>query len=179
MLNPWKKFNYSVHGNPNAKAMIISEAPGSTSICIGQMWKGAGGARLRRVIRHFSKDLEDVFYMTDTVKCLPPDNRDPVDEEINNCSEYLLEEIEIVKPTVILSFGRFALDYLSFRYESIDPVPEGTITELHNDDRYIVIKFINFNVIPLLHPTRANQFMNYDVYKKHVRNIFSEIIEFA
>jgi uracil-DNA glycosylase len=75
-LSPWTKFSSQSHGNPYAKGLIISEAPGTKSIEWGMMWMGAGGQRLRTVLREFGTTLEQEFYIIDTVKCLPPGDRD-------------------------------------------------------------------------------------------------------
>lgn len=181
-LRPWEKFSSNSHGNFNSKAMIISEAPGGVSFKNGKMWLGNGGIRLRNILRKLDSNLhlEDLFYMTDVVKCHPPNNRDPNQKEIQKCADFLSKEIEIIKPSIIISFGRFALDYLAVHFKSIDKIPSGKITALHSNKGFISIKFRDFEVIPLVHPVAANRFsekLDYDVYKSHISSIFKKITE--
>ena len=177
-LKPWKKFSPSAHGKSCAKAIIQSEAPGQKSISRSRkkMWTGSGGNKLRKTLKIFDHQLEDIFYITDVVKCQPPNDRDPTPTEIDNCSSFIRREIEIKTPEIILSFGRYALDFLSKNYKSIDQIPSGGITNLHNDDAYLKIKFEKFIVIPLIHPSSANLHIEYAIYRTHLSKIFEKII---
>src|SRR5437867_1195138 len=100
-IQGYHKFSETSHGNLHSRYMLVSEAPGGASIGNSRYWTGAGGKLLRGVMQEFDKELEDVFYMTDIVKCWPNeegDNRSPTAEEIANCSHLLTEEIRQLKP---------------------------------------------------------------------------------
>lgn len=177
-LEPWTKFDSAAHGNHNARAMIISEAPGGRSIQQGAMWMGAGGRRLRSVLRELGTTLEEEFYITDTVKCLPPGDRDPYPQEAGACKRFLDREIAAVKPELIVSFGRFALDYIARNHTPISQMPTGRITDLHTESGYPRIRFESFDVIALVHPTNANRYFRpYEIYREHLREIFLRVMD--
>lgn len=178
-LTPWKKFNHKWKGSISAKAMIISEAPGSNSIDNEKMWSGASGQRIRNILRGIGYNVEDLFFLTDVVKCLPENNRDPLKDEIKNCTHYLQKEIEILKPKYILSFGRFALDFLAKLYKPLETIPNQTITQLHTNNGYLTIPFENFKVFVVVHPSAAGRWshkLSYENYRKHMQEIFTNII---
>lgn len=181
-LSPHEKFSHKWKGNIDASAMILSEAPGRKSIDKQKMWAGSTGKRLRNILSPLGYTLEEIFYMTDVIKCLPENNRDPFEEEIKNCQHFLKNEIEILKPKYILSFGRFALDTLAKLYRALTPIPDVTITDLHTNDGYTEIQFENFKVLVLVHPSAAGRMphkLTYDNYRKHLIQIFSLIITIA
>lgn len=175
-LEPWQKFPNKKKGNPLAKAMIVSEAPGETSIENKQLWTGMSGLRLRKILREFHYELEDIFYLTDTIKCLPKGNRNPTADELINCSDFLMKEIYFFHPEIVLTFGNFALDYIRKWFVPYNNIPRGKITDLHNRNGYKRFRFKRFTHIPLLHPSFANRFIPYSIYKSHLREVFREVI---
>jgi uracil-DNA glycosylase len=176
-LKPWKKFASGVHGNINPSAMIVSEAPGTKSILRGKFWMGQAGRRIRKVLSGFGVELEDIFYLTDTVKCCPPNDRTPYPDELENCKGFLTCEIQILKPKYIVVFGKVALFYFLSNFAPKSPLTFQSMNEVQNDYGYKMIEFDTFTLIPLLHPSRANQFMTYDIYKRHLFEVFALIIE--
>lgn len=98
-------------GNPQAKLMIIGEAPGFYEDKQGLPFVGKAGELLNRMMQSIELDEQD-FYIANVLKCRPPDNRDPAPEEITHCSSWLAEQITLVQPTLILALGRFAGQYL-------------------------------------------------------------------
>jgi DNA polymerase len=93
---------------------FIGEAPGEEEDIQNRPFIGRSGKLLREVI----KDLPYNIYITNVVKCRPPNNRKPNDDEINICKPYLLNEINIIKPNLIVFVGRTAesvKDYLNFQ----------------------------------------------------------------
>ncbi len=143
------------------------------------MWTGSSGSRLRNILRKLGYNLEDIFFITDVVKCLPPNNRDPFTNEIANCTHFLEKEITLIKPKYILSFGRYALDFLSKRFKAIQPIPYGKITTLHTNKGYPKVMFDEFSVFVLVHPSAAGRkpnILSYDNYRKHLLEIFELII---
>jgi len=99
-------------GNPSSPLMFIGEAPGEEEDIKGLPFVGRAGQLLTKMIIKMGLKREDV-YITNIVKCRPPNNRDPLPEEIVKCSPYLLEQIEIIKPKVIVTLGRHSSGYFT------------------------------------------------------------------
>lgn len=95
-------------GSPDAKIMLIGEAPGRQEDETGRPFVGAAGRLLDKALKDSSISREEVF-ITNVVKCRPPNNRKPRGKEIDACREYLLKQIEIIKPKVIVTLGLTAL----------------------------------------------------------------------
>lgn len=98
-------------GNPQAKFMIIGEAPGFYEDKQGLPFVGKAGALLNQMLFSIGFD-ESMVYIANVIKCRPPNNRDPHQEEVNQCKHYLNSQIELIKPQVILGLGRFAAHFL-------------------------------------------------------------------
>lgn len=99
-------------GNANAKLMIIGEAPGFYEDKQGLPFVGKAGSLLNQMLQSIGMGEEDV-YIANVLKCRPPDNRDPAVEEIIQCSSYLAQQIDFIKPGLILALGRFAGQFLA------------------------------------------------------------------
>ncbi|MEJ5166141.1 MAG: uracil-DNA glycosylase [Thermoanaerobaculia bacterium] len=99
-------------GNPYSPLMFIGEAPGEEEDKQGLPFVGRAGQLLTKLIKKMGLEREDV-YITNIVKCRPENNRDPLPEEIEKCVPYLLEQIELIKPKVIVTLGRFSGGYLT------------------------------------------------------------------
>ena len=104
------KFVYG-EGNPNARLMLIAEAPGANENVQGKPFVGRAGQLLTKMLTAINIQREDVF-ITNVVKCRPPGNRNPKQDEIEACSFYLKEQLEIIKPDYILIMGRVAANAL-------------------------------------------------------------------
>ncbi len=87
--------------------MIIGEAPGANEDRIGQPFVGRAGQLLDEMLRAINFTREHVF-IANILKCRPPNNRDPLAEEISQCSSFLAKQIELVQPKLILAVGRIA-----------------------------------------------------------------------
>ena len=98
-------------GNPQADIMFIGEAPGAEEDKQGVPFVGAAGQLLTRMIEAMGLQREEV-YIANVIKCRPPNNRDPLPEEIAQCEPYLIQQIEMVSPVVICTLGRFAAQTL-------------------------------------------------------------------
>jgi len=92
-------------GSANAKILLIGEAPGADEDATGIPFVGRAGKLLTKLIEECGMSRKDDFYICNTVKCRPPENRVPADEEKNACEKYLLEQIKIVSPKVIVLCG--------------------------------------------------------------------------
>ena len=97
-------------GNPDAKIMIIGEAPGADEDATGIPFVGKAGMLLNQFLTDAGISREKDIYICNTVKCRPPQNRVPSNEEKSACKSYLLGQIAIVKPKIILLCGATAAE---------------------------------------------------------------------
>lgn len=94
-------------GNPVADVMIVGEAPGQEEDATGRPFVGAAGKLLDLLLLTAGFEREQV-YICNVLKCRPPRNRDPEPEEVEACSPYLLRQVELVGPRIVIAFGAFA-----------------------------------------------------------------------
>jgi len=99
-------------GHRSAELMFIGEGPGRDEDAQGRPFVGRAGQLLRKIIAAMTF-REDEVYITNMVKCRPPDNRVPHPEEIEACSPYLVRQIELVRPKVIVTLGKTPTDYFA------------------------------------------------------------------
>ena len=98
-------------GYPGTKAMFIGEAPGRDEDRQGEPFVGRAGQLLNKILAAIELKREDV-YITNILKCRPPNNRDPQENEIRECEHYLKEQIALIQPMVICALGRIAAQWL-------------------------------------------------------------------
>ncbi len=98
-------------GNPDAKLMFVGEAPGFDEDRQGEPFVGAAGQLLTKIILAMKLKREDV-YIANCLKCRPPNNRNPLPTEIVTCQPILMRQIEIIKPQIVCSLGKFAAQTL-------------------------------------------------------------------
>lgn len=98
-------------GNPNADFMIVGEAPGASEDEQGVPFVGQAGQLLTKIIGAINLSRDDVF-IANVLKHRPPGNRNPMPDEVTACSPYLIRQIELVRPKVILALGTFAAQTL-------------------------------------------------------------------
>jgi DNA polymerase len=98
-------------GNPQAELLVIGEAPGADEDRQGEPFVGRAGQLLNAMLLAMGYQREAVF-IANIVKCRPPNNRDPKPEEALSCEPYLLRQIELIRPKVILSVGRISAQNL-------------------------------------------------------------------
>ncbi|MDI6783221.1 MAG: uracil-DNA glycosylase family protein [bacterium] len=182
-LEPWHKFSCDAHGQISSKYFLVSEAPGYDSVNNKKYWTGRSGKIIRNELSSLTnRTLEDIFYLTDIVKCQPfrkddiTKNRTPLDIEINNCYKYFVKEIKCLKPKFILIFGSVVWNFLRYYY-NLPRVYNKKLTEIHKSEGFKIVKIKNINVTPLLHPSNANRFMEIEKYKSHLREVFKLIID--
>jgi uracil-DNA glycosylase len=139
-------------GSPSSRILFVGEAPGYNEDIRGVPFCGKAGEVLDILLDSISLKREDI-YITNIIKCRPPNNRDPEREEVEACSHYLERQIEIIEPVVICCLGRHALRYILERYSFSE---RGSITALHG--RVLENSEDIFNsvrVIALYHPAVA------------------------
>ena len=98
-------------GNVNARILFVGEAPGEKEDLQGRPFVGQAGKLLNKLLDRAGIDREDVF-ITNTVKCRPPGNRDPLPDEIMACNDWLMAQIAVIQPRIICSLGNPALKTL-------------------------------------------------------------------
>jgi len=98
-------------GNPNADLMFIGEAPGRDEDLQGKPFVGRAGALLTDIIKAMKLTRDDV-YIANVIKCRPPENRNPEPDELDACRPFIRRQIDLIKPKVIVTLGRFALQSL-------------------------------------------------------------------
>ncbi len=98
-------------GNPKARLVFIGEAPGRDEDLQGEPFVGRAGQLLNKILRAMNMDREDV-YICNILKCRPPNNRDPQADEVEQCEPYLLRQLDIIKPKIIVCLGRIAAQNL-------------------------------------------------------------------
>lgn len=100
------KFVFGV-GNPNADIVFVGEAPGADEDAQGEPFVGRAGQLLNKILEAIHFKREDV-YICNILKCRPPNNRDPLPEEVDSCEPYLWKQLELLKPKIIVCLGRIA-----------------------------------------------------------------------
>jgi DNA polymerase len=128
-------------GPPNADIIFIGEGPGFHEDRQGRPFVGAAGQFLEELLAGIGMTREQV-YITNVVKCRPPGNRDPLPNELLACEPYLNRQIELIKPKVIVTLGRFSM----YRY-----FPGASISKTHGQPKRIG----NVLVVPMFHPAAA------------------------
>jgi uracil-DNA glycosylase len=113
-------------GNPNAEILFIGEGPGFYEDKQGLPFVGRSGDLLNKMLKLIGLDRDQVF-VTNVVKHRPPENRDPLPDEILACKPYLDRQFEAIDPMVIVTLGRFSMA----RY-----FPNGKITQIHGQPKY-------------------------------------------
>ena len=98
-------------GSPEAKLVCVGEAPGEQEDLSGHPFVGRAGQLLTKILAAIDLQREDVF-ICNVLKHRPPNNRNPLPDEVTACSPYLVRQIELIRPTVILAFGTFAAQTL-------------------------------------------------------------------
>jgi uracil-DNA glycosylase len=130
------------YGPVTARIMAVGEAPGETEDREGKPFVGAAGRLLTRLLESVGLDRRDI-YITNIIKCRPPRNRDPEQAEVDACSHFLDEQIDMLQPDIILVLGRHALARI---------LPgAGTISRLHGER----VRRAGRSYVPLYHPAAA------------------------
>jgi uracil-DNA glycosylase len=126
-------------GNPGADLMFVGEAPGADEDIQGIPFVGRAGQLLTKIIEAIELRREDV-YIANVIKCRPPGNRNPEQDEVDTCEPFLFQQIDVIKPKVIVALGKFAAQTL---LRTLDP-----ISRL----RGRVYQYRGAKLIPTFHP---------------------------
>jgi uracil-DNA glycosylase family 4 len=128
-------------GPDDAKIMFVGEAPGFHEDQQGRPFVGAAGQFLEELLESIGRRRDDVF-ITNVIKCRPPGNRDPLPDEIRSCAPYLDRQIELIRPTVVVTLGRFSM---------ARAFPKARISRIHGEPR----KIGGIVYYPMYHPAAA------------------------
>ena len=142
-------------GNPNAKLMFIGEGPGEMEDKTGRPFVGRAGKLLTKIINNVLELNREDVYIANIVKCRPPNNRVPTIEEAETCKPYLLKQIDIINPKILVCLGKTAFMYLM---ESDMPISKV---------RGQIFEYKGKKVIPTFHPSflLRNPSAKKDAYK--------------
>jgi uracil-DNA glycosylase len=109
-------------GDPTSDLMLVGEGPGAQEDLQGEPFVGRSGKLLDQLVEEELGVTRRDFYLTNTVKCRPPGNRDPLPDEIASCRPYLEAQLDIVDPKVVVTLGNFATKLLLKTNEGINRV---------------------------------------------------------
>jgi DNA polymerase len=130
-------------GDPDARLMLVGEAPGKNEDLQGEPFVGAAGGLLDELMGSIGI-RRDQAYIANVLKCRPPGNRDPQPDEIDSCKGYLREQIRMIRPEVVVTLGNFATKLL---------VPtEVGITRMRGQ---VIDWWLDARLIPTFHPAAA------------------------
>ncbi len=139
-------------GSHFAEIMLVGEAPGKNEALTGRPFVGAAGKFLDWLLKSVEIKREDV-YITNIVKDRPPENRDPLPNEIELYAPFLDKQIDIIQPKVIATLGRFSMDYVMKRMgleSEIEP-----ISKAHGKSYEAEKSYGKVQIVPLYHPAVA------------------------
>jgi len=132
-------------GNINADIVFIGEAPGQKEDEQGLPFVGAAGKFLNEMLAAANMKRSDV-YITNIVKYRPPNNRDPLPEEKNAFWPYLLKQLQIIRPKVVVTLGRHSMEHF---------LPDMKISQIHGQPKRIKVGDDHLVIVPLYHPAAA------------------------
>lgn len=127
-------------GNPKAKVLFVGEAPGAKEDLMNEPFVGPSGMYLRKKMQEVGFKRGDV-YITNTVRCRPPGNREPSAAEVGECMLYLIEQLDLIQPKVVVAVGSTAL-------KTLCPHSRQKIGGCRGD----VLSGYGYAVIPIWHP---------------------------
>lgn len=126
-------------GNPNAQLMFVGEAPGADEDEQGVPFVGRAGQLLTKIIEAIELKRDDV-YIANVIKCRPPQNRNPEPDEVEQCEPFLFQQIDAIKPRVIVALGKFGAQTLLRTQEPISRL------------RGRVFEYRGSKLVPTFHP---------------------------
>lgn len=168
------KNNYVIgNGSINSKIVFIGEAPGFNEDISGKPFVGKAGKILDDLLVYIGLKRENV-YITNILKCRPPNNRNPTTDEINICTKYLDDELSIIKPKLIITLGNFSSKFIFNKYK----LKFNKISDVHG--KIFSLDFYNTNlyISPQYHPAFAvYNPNNIKIIKNDFKNIKDIIIK--
>jgi uracil-DNA glycosylase len=150
-------------GDKNADLLIVGEAPNEYEDEKGRPFVGKAGKLLDKILNAIGLSRTENVYLTNVLKCKTPSNRDPLLSEVNNCNSYLLKQIEIIKPKIIVALGKVAGKSLLNKDLSLKKLRS---------------QFYEFNSIPLKVTYHPQSLLNEPALKKNAWEDFQAVRDF-
>jgi uracil-DNA glycosylase len=151
-------------GDPNAAILFVGEAPGKNEDELGEPFVGAAGKVLNEALSHAGIQRQDV-YITNIVKYRPPNNRDPLPDEKQAFWPYLLQEIAIIQPKLVVTLGRHSMEYF---------LPKAKISDARGRVHDVIVTVNDTEqqvaVMPVYHPAAT-------IYNRQLRATFTSDIK--
>ncbi len=164
-------------GSPNAEIMFVGEAAGRNEDLQGEPFVGAAGKNLDKLLKEVGLSLDNV-YIANILKYRPPENRNPLPEEIEKHTPWLLRQIEEIKPKVVCSLGNYATKFFLSKCDVDKMDKQPGITTVHGKIKEIEIDGIKIKLIPLFHPAAIIYNRNLlDLWEKDMEIVKIEIKE--
>jgi len=151
-------------GPKSTEVMLVGEAPGASEDEAGRPFVGAAGRLLTAVLEASGVPRSSV-YITNVVKCRPPGNREPRQEEIDACSPYLETQLKLIRPRLVVTLGNVAGRWFFTRAG----IPWPGIMKARGRVRRISVAGVEFTLLPTIHPAAA-------LYNPRLRRVFEEDI---
>jgi uracil-DNA glycosylase family 4 len=156
-------------GNENADILFVGEAPGKNEDLEGLPFVGRAGKNLDNMLAKVGLNLEDI-YIANILKCRPPENRDPLPEEIRAHTPWLVHQIKEMKPKVICSLGNYATKFFLALGDVEGMKKQPGITSVHGKPKEIEFFGLKIKLIPLFHPAAI-------IYKRDLLPLWEEDME--
>jgi DNA polymerase len=156
-------------GNENADILFVGEAPGKNEDLQGLPFVGRAGKNLDGFLNKVGLGIDEI-YIANILKCRPPENRDPLPEEIRAHTPWLLEQIKEIKPKVICSLGNYATKFFLAEGDVDKMKLQPGITSVHGKVRFVNIMGIQVKLIPLFHPAAI-------IYKRDLMPLWEKDME--
>ncbi|MHB1664069.1 MAG: uracil-DNA glycosylase [bacterium] len=138
-------------GSPDSELMFIGEAPGADEDKIGKPFVGRAGQLLTKIIESINIKRENV-YIANIIKCRPPENRNPEQDEILSCSPFLQEQIDIIKPKIICTLGKFSTMFIFNEINNIGGEKNFEFEKI-GSHRGKIFDYKGIKIIPTYHPS--------------------------
>jgi len=156
-------------GNPKADILFVGEAPGRKEDEQGLPFVGAAGKNLDALLKNAGLSLDEI-YVTNILKCQPPENRDPLPDEIAAHTPWLLKQIAEISPKVICSLGNYATKFFLAEANLEKMKSQPGITQVHGKIKMIEIKGLKIKLIPLFHPAAI-------IYNRSLKDFWEKDIQ--
>lgn len=156
-------------GNPEADILFVGEAPGRNEDEQGLPFVGRAGKNLDDMLSKVGLSLDDI-YIANILKCRPPENRDPLPEEIKMHTPWLIQQIKEIRPKVICSLGNYATKFFLSNGDIEKMKNQLGITSVHGKARLMNFQGQQIKLIPLFHPAAI-------IYKRDLLPLWEKDME--
>lgn len=156
-------------GNPEADILFVGEAPGKNEDLQGEPFVGVAGKNLDKLLEKVGLRREDI-YIANILKCRPPQNRDPLPDEIKAHTPWLLKQIREMKPKIVCSLGNYATKFFLAGCKVDEMKNQMGITSIHGKVQDVEIDGLKIKLIPLFHPAAI-------IYKRDLEPLWIKDME--